>query len=120
MHRNCSSGSVNWLAVVGMAAIVTFSPVGAAQSSWGMAAAKDGTLYFCDIQRDHVWHYSSPDGLSLVLDHNHCHTLVLGYDGNIYGENVGGETRSGAAMSVWQLTPGHTPVFLLDHATNPD
>jgi hypothetical protein len=120
MYRNCSSGSANWVAAASMAAIMIFASAAAAQSSWGMAAAKDGTLYFCDIQRDRVWHYTSPDGLTLVLDHNHCHTLVLGYDGSIYGEDVGGETRSGSDMSVWHLTPGHTPVFLLDHATVPD
>ena len=120
MYRNHSRGSANWLAAVGLAAIMMSARAAAAQSSWGMAAAKDGTLYFCDIQRDRVWHYASPEGLSLVLDHNHCHTLVLDYDGSIYGENVGGETRSGAAMSVWHLTPGHTPVFLPDHATASD
>ena len=96
MHRHYASHLAGWLAAAWIAAmIMTFAPSATAQSSWGMAAAKDGTLYFCDIQRDRVWHYSSPGGLSLVLDHNHCHTLVLGYDGNIYGENVGGETRAG-------------------------
>jgi sugar lactone lactonase YvrE len=50
-----------------------------------------GTLYFCDIQRDRVWRYTPDNRLQLLMDHNHCHTLVLGYDGNVYGENVGGD-----------------------------
>jgi hypothetical protein len=54
------------------------------------------------------------------MDHNHCHTLVLGYDGNVYGENVGGESRGGGFVGVWRLTPQGERTFLLPLTTNPD
>ena len=57
-----------------MAGALLFPSAAKAQTSWGIAVTGDGTLYFCDIQRDRVWSYSAADGLSVVLDHNHCHT----------------------------------------------
>ena len=63
-----------------------------------MAPDDRGALYFCDIQRDKVWLWE-PRGLRLLFDHNHCHTLVLGYDGRVYGENVGGESRAGGVVA---------------------
>ncbi len=100
---HCSSRT----AVAATAAVVllALAPLAPAQSNWGVAADNRGTLYFCDIQRDRVWRYVPQGHLDLLLDHNHCHTLVLGYDGDIYGENVGGESRAGGVVGVWRLTP---------------
>src|SRR5215510_5195192 len=91
-----------------------------AQSNWAVAANASGNLYFCDIQRDKVWRYEPPSQLRLVVDHNHCHTLTLGYDGRVYAENVGGETRAGSVVGLWRLTPEGAKTFLLPLSTKPD
>src|SRR5262249_3023323 len=47
-------------------------------------------------------------------------TLTLGYDGNLYGENVGGQSRAGRVVGVWRLTPGGEKRFLLPLTAKPD
>jgi len=85
-----------------------------------VAADAHGVLYFCDIQRDYVWRYEPEGRLQMLVDHNHCHSLTLGYDGNVYGENVGGESRGGGLVGVWRLTPEAERTFLLPLTTKPD
>jgi hypothetical protein len=109
--------SATWVVLAGT---LLFPSATKAQTSWGMAVTGDGTLYFCDIQRDRVWSYSAAGGLSMLLDRNHCHTIVMGYDGRIYGENVGGESRAGNAVGVWELEPGQKPGFLMAPTQKPD
>jgi hypothetical protein len=99
-----------WLAIAGKAP---------AQSNWAVAADERGGLYFCDIQRDYVWRYEQGE-LRLLFSHNHCHTLTLGYDGNLYGEDVGGESREGGVVGVWRLTPEEEKEFLLPLTAKPD
>src|SRR5262249_50414425 len=94
--------------------------VAAAQSNWAVAADESGRLYFCDIQRDYVWRYEPPGQLRILFRHNQCHTLTLGYDGNLYGENVGGQSRAGRVVGVWRLTPGGEKRFLLPLTAKPD
>lgn len=101
-------------------ALLALVPWAPAQSNWGVAADKRGMLYFCDIQRDRVWRYDPQGHLDLLLDHNHCHTLVLGYDAFVYGENVGGESRAGGVVGVWRLTPEGERTFLLAPTATPD
>ena len=96
-----------------------FTAATRAQSNWAVAPDNRGALYFCDIQRDKVWLWE-PRGLRLLFDHNHCHTLVLGYDGWVYGENVGGESRAGGVVGVWRLAPEGKQEFLLAPTARPD
>jgi len=96
-----------------------FTAATRAQSNWAVAPDNRGALYFCDIQRDKVWLWE-PRGLRLLFDHNHCHTLVLGYDGWVYGENVGSESRAGGVVGVWRLAPEGKREFLLAPTARPD
>ena len=90
-----------------------------AQSNWAVAPDEHGAICFCDIQRDKVWQWG-PQGLRLLFDHNHCHTLVLAYDGRVYGENVGGESRGGGVVGMWRLTNEGKREFLLAPTAHPD
>lgn len=91
-----------------------------AQAGWGLAADRHGDLYFCDIQRDRVWKLGRGGKLRLLLRQNHCHTLLSGYDGNIYGEDVGGESRGEGPLSLWKLTPQGERSYVLPPTTRPD
>jgi len=106
-------------AIIGAGLSLMFTAATRAQSNWAVAPDDRGALYFCDIQRDQVWLWE-PRGLRLLFDHNHCHTLVLGYDGWVYGENVGGESRAGGVVGVWRLAPEGQREFLLAPTARPD
>jgi len=106
-------------AIIGAGLSLMFTAATRAQSNWAVAPDNRGALYFCDIQRDKVWLWE-PRGLRLLFDHNHCHTLVLGYDGWVYGENVGGESRAGGVVGVWRLAPEGKQEFLLAPTARPD
>jgi len=106
-------------AIIGAGLSLMFTAATRAQSNWAVAPDNRGALYFCDIQRDKVWLWE-PRGLRLLFDHNHCHTLVLGYDGWVYGENVGGESRAGGVVGVWRLAPEGQREFLLAPTARPD
>jgi len=107
-------------AVVGISVCLIACCSVAAQSNWAVAADAHGVLYFCDSQRDYLWRYEPEGRLQMLFDHNHCHSLTLGYDGNLYGENVGGESRGGGLVGVWRLTPEGERTFLLPLTTKPD
>ncbi|MFQ5925993.1 MAG: hypothetical protein ACE5MH_00990 [Terriglobia bacterium] len=91
-----------------------------AQAGWGLAADGQGQFFFCDIQRDRVWKLDQQGKLHLLFTQNHCHTLLLSYDGNIYGEDIGGESRGGPGVSLWKLTPQGQRSYILPPTTNPD
>jgi len=83
------------------------------QASWGVAATAEGSFYFCDITRDRVWKLEPTGELRTAATQNHCHSLVLGYDGNIYAEDIGGESRGELRVALWRMTPaGHREDFL--------
>ncbi len=67
-----------------------------------------------------VWRYEPGNGLRRLFDHNHCHTLARGYDGVIYGENVGGESRAGSVVGVWRLSESGERTFVLRPTSRPD
>ena len=106
-------------AMIGAGLSLVLSSTAKGQSNWAVAPDDHGGFYFCDIQRDIVWRWE-PQGLQRLFDHNHCHTLVLGYDGRVYGENVGGESRGGGMVGVWRITPEGQREFLLVPTTKPD
>jgi sugar lactone lactonase YvrE len=105
---------------VSLAALCLIAQVAAAQSNWAVAPSDRGAMDFCDIDRDTVWHFDPSTGLNPLFDHNHCHVLVRAYDGQLYGENVGGESRAGGLVGVWRLTPDGHREFLLSPTANPD
>lgn len=93
----------------------------AGQTSWGLAADTRSQFYFCDIERDRVWKLDRQAKLHVVLVHNHCHTLLLGYDGNVYGEDIGAESRRGEeGVSLWKLAPQGERSYVLPPTTMPD
>jgi hypothetical protein len=106
-------------AIAAVATWLTIARGASAQSNWAVSPDEHGAIYFCDIQRDKVWQWG-PRGLRLLFDHNHCHTLVLGYDGRVYGENVGGESRAGRVVGIWRLTNEGQREFLLVPTESPD
>ncbi|MBI4462528.1 MAG: hypothetical protein HY653_06460, partial [Acidobacteria bacterium] len=94
-----------------------------AQASWGLAVDGQGQFYFCDITRDRVWKLDREGKLHLLLTETHCHALMLGYDGNVYGEDIGAEgssRRGETGVSLWKLTPQGEQRFLLPPTTEPD
>jgi len=102
--------------------LVLLATAGAAraQTGWGLAPDGRGGFTFSDITRDRVWHMDSRGQLRLLLEHVHCHTLVPGYDGAIYGEDVGGGSRAGGLLGVWKLAPDGRRIDLLPVTLTPD
>ncbi len=90
------------------------------QASWGVAATPEGSFYFCDITRDRVWKLESTGELRTVATQNHCHSLVLGYDGNLYAEDIGGESRGELRVALWRMTPAGQREDLLALTSQPD
>lgn len=86
-------------------ALLLLAAAAPAQSAWGVAVLPSGTIYFSDIDRDQVWRIEPGGKPSVVLTHTHCHSLVSGYDGSVYGEAVG-LGRGSDTLGVWQMTPG--------------
>lgn len=91
-----------------------------AQSGWGLAPDGRGGFVFCDLSRDEVWHLDAERHLVRLATQTHCHNLVPGYDGNVYGEDIGGESRAGGELSIWQLSPQGERSFVLAPTTEPD
>jgi len=104
------------------ATLVLLATAGAAcaQTGWGLAPDGRGGFTFSDITRDRVWHADAQGHLRLLLDHIHCHTLVPGYDGAVYGEDVGGGSRAGGLLGVWKLAPDGRRIDLLPVTLTPD
>jgi len=91
-----------------------------AQTGWGLAPDGRGGFTFSDITRDRVWRADAQGHLRLALDRVHCHTLVPGYDGAVYGEDVGGGSRAGSLLGVWKLTSDGRRIDLLAVTLTPD
>ena len=94
--------------------------VGRSQASWGVAATPEGSFYFCDITRDRVWKLEPTGALRTVATQNHCHSLVLGYDGNVYAEDIGGESRGELRVALWRMTPAGRREDILTLTDKPD
>lgn len=90
------------------------------QASWGVAATQEGSFYFCDIARDRVWKLEPTGELRTLATQNHCHSLVLGYDGNVYAEDIGGESRGELRVALWRMTPAGYREDLLALTNQPD
>ena len=91
-----------------------------AQTGWGLAPDSRGGFTFSDITRDCVWRADAQGHLRLMLDRVHCHTLVPGYDGVVYGEDVGGGSRAGNLLGLWKLASDGRRIDLLPVTLIPD
>jgi len=103
-----------------MLSVSLFCATALGQSSWGLAVAGDGTIVFCDIERDRVWRFVPGKRREVLLEKTHCHNLAGGYDGRVYFEDVGGESRGDPLLSVVELAPDGTLRTLTGPAENPD
>jgi DNA-binding beta-propeller fold protein YncE len=75
-----------------------FSPTAEAHIGSGIVADSTGRVFFLDSLRNRVWRIDADGRLTLLAEHKHGDTLVLGADGNIYCEDV-------ITGGVWKITP---------------
>jgi hypothetical protein len=103
-----------WLAVTLGAAAPS-----AAQTSWGAAVTRTGSIVFCDRVRSSVWQVDPGGERRLVLDGVTCHALATGLDGQVLGEATPMDVTMTRGVGVWRLSPAGQSEWLQPPTVSP-
>lgn len=89
------------IAIIMVFAMSFFSDKVWAHEGWGIVVDRKGQIYFSDIPTNTIWRITREGNLEKVL-RKHCHALILGEDGSIYGTQ---ENHAQAVGNVWKIAP---------------
>lgn len=100
-------------AIGGALAIALMSAAPAvAQTTWGAAVTRNGSIVFCDRLRATVWQVDSAGNRTAAMEGVTCHAVATGLDGEVLGE----ATPVGEAMPTDGTTPLGVGVWRLNPA----
>ena len=103
-----------WFGLVLLALLVSPAGAQAQPVGWGMVVDAQGQIFFCDLERNTVWKRDLAGRLTPIKERNHCHSLTIDADGNIYGEQVGfGSLPDSGKLALWKITPGGKFSYLM-------
>jgi sugar lactone lactonase YvrE len=92
-----------------------------AHPSWGIVVDRQRQIYFSDLET--IWKIDAQGRLTVFragVSGKHTHDLMMGEDGNLYGEDLSYEPATQRyTSSLWKMTPAGEFSYLLSPTSEP-
>jgi sugar lactone lactonase YvrE len=92
-----------------------------AHPSWGIVVDRQHQVYFSDLQT--IWKIDAQGRLTIFrpgVSGKHTHDLMMGEDGNLYGEDLSYEPATQRyTSSLWKMTPAGEFSYILSPTSDP-